>query len=108
MPNAAPVLDDGWLDEIMIRGKLGELHLAALPLDNLPAEHPFDFSSGGWSSRTSTRAFDMHVSRLFRANELICWMLGHRILWTVNRSWGGALLPKCQRCHLDFAGFNRR
>jgi hypothetical protein len=39
MSNPAPVLDHGWLDEIMIRWKLSESHLAGLRLDDLPADH---------------------------------------------------------------------
>jgi hypothetical protein len=41
MPNNGPVqaLDQGSLDEILIRWKLSESHLADLPLDNLPADH---------------------------------------------------------------------
>jgi hypothetical protein len=41
MPEGGPVqvLDQGLLDEIMIRWKLSELHLADLRLDNLPADH---------------------------------------------------------------------
>ncbi len=37
--------------------------------------------------------------------KLICYLFGHRAIWSLNRS-SGMLLPKCRRCRRNIMASN--